>query len=299
METWVIFTLIAEVMWAFTSFFDKILLSKNYIKNPLVFIAFNGLMNVLLVFLLPFFRLEPMKISDAAIVLLAGIFLSSGVALYYKAVQSEEISRVLMLWQLVPIFVVIISFLFLHESLTKNHIIGFLLLLAAGAAISYKKANGFIRLSSAFYYMIGSTILISLFYIMSKYIYSVMGFWSAFMWLRIGGFSGLLVLLHPSVRKQFAATVKEMPKRARSLIGVKMLADFSAFILLGYAMLNGPVSLITALGSSTAPIFIFIITLFSSVYLPGIIKEKIDKKSIIAKLLAIIFIIAGIIFVNL
>lgn len=299
MEIWIIFVLIAELMWAFTSFFDKILLSKRYIRNPLVFIIFNGFMNVLLVFLLPFFSLGPLKILDIIIVLLAGIFLSAGVALYYRAVQSEEISRVLMLWQLMPVFVLLISFLFLQESLTRNHFIGFLFLFAAGAVVSYKKSHGLFKLSTAFYFMIGSTFLISLAYILSKYIYQATSFWNAFIWLRIGAFSGLIVLLSPSIRKQSAETIKLMPRRARALICFKMLVDFSAFIALGFAILNGPISLISALGSATAPVFIFIITIFTSLYLPHIVKESIDKKSVIAKLAAIALIIIGIIFVNL
>ena len=75
--------------------------------------------------------------------------------------------------------------------------------------------------------------------------------------------------------------------------------DFSAFIILGLAMVDGPISLISALGSSTAPVFIFAITLWVSLYFPKLIKENIDKKAILIKILAIALIITGIIFVNL
>ena len=110
MQTWILFTLIAELIWSFTSLFDKILLSKGHIKSPYVFIVFNGAMNALLVFLLPFFDFGHLSVMDITIALVAGLFLTIGIIFYYKAVQYEEISRVLMLWQLIPIFVLITSF---------------------------------------------------------------------------------------------------------------------------------------------------------------------------------------------
>ena len=299
MQTWILFILIAELIWSFTSLFDKIILSRGHIKSPYVFVAFNGLMNILLIFLLPFYDFGPLSISNILIAVTAGIFLTLGIVFYYKAVQREEISRVLMLWQLIPIFVLVMSFLFIDEVLTKKHFAGFLFLFAAGLVVSYKKVNGKFKLSKAFYLMLGSTLLISVYYVVSKHIYEVTDFWSAFMWLRVAAFSGILVLFIPSVRKQFITTMKNMKREIRGLIGFKMIVDFSAFMFLGYAMLNGPISLISALGSATAPMFIFFITIFTSIYLPHLIKENIDKKSVLTKIMAIALIIAGIIFVNL
>ena len=172
-------------------------------------------------------------------------------------------------------------------------------LFAAGLAVSYKKANGKFILSKAFYFMLLSALPISLYYIMSKHIYEVTDFWSAFMWLRVAAFSGVLVLLVPSIRKEFVSTVKSMKSSAKKLIGFKMIVDFSAFIFLGYALFNGPVSIVSALGSAAAPTFIFFITVFTSIYLPNLVKEEIDRKSVLTKIAAIALIIAGIIFVNL
>ena len=299
MQTWIYFVLIAELIWAFTSLIDKIMLSKNYIKSPFVFIIFNGLMNILLVFLLPFFSFGSLSNMDIFISLLAGIFLTLGIILYYKAVQCEEISRVLILWQLTPIFVLVMSYLFLSEFLTKNYFIGFIFLFAAGLIVSYKKINGSFKLSKAFYFMIGSTLLISVYYVLSKHIYSITSFWSAFMWLRVAALSSLLLLFFSSIRNQFISTWREMRKGIKSLITFKMIFDFSAFIILGFAILNGPISLISALGSATAPIFIFIITLLTTLYVPHLVKEDVDKKTVLTKIAAIVLIIVGIIFVTL
>ena len=299
MQNWVYFVLIAQGIWSITSLIDKIVISKGYIKNPAVYIVLNGLSNIFLVFLLPFVGLEPLKFMDILIVLLSGVMFSFAVAIYYKAVQYDEISRVAMLFQIIPVFVLILSFLFLGEILTKSHFMGFLFLLSAGITVSYKKFENSFKLSKAFYYMLISTFLAALYYVSSKHIFSVTNFWSAFIWLRLTSFSALFVLFVPSIRKQFAETFKGMKSKVKGLLSFKMLIDFSAFIFSGYAILYGPISLVTALNNSINPLFVFMITLFTSVYIPNLIREDIDKRAILTKVLAIALIIAGIVFVNL
>ena len=291
--------LIAQGIWSITSLIDKIVISKNYIKNPLVYIVLNGLMNILLIFLLLFVSFEPLKLTDFLIVFFSGIVFSASVILYYKAVQYDDISKVIILFQLGPIFVLILSFLFLGEILTENHFIGFIFLLGAGIIVSHKRAEKSFKLSRAFYYMLIAAFLGAISAVGAKYIYSITSFWSAFLWLRLSGFTALLVLLLPSIRQDSLKTFKLMKPKIKGLMVFKMVIDFSAFIFAGYALLNGSVSLVIALGSSLLPLFVFILTLITSIYLPKLIKEEINKKAILTKLLAIVLIIIGIVFVNL
>ena len=208
MDNWIYFVLIAQGIWSVTSLIDKIVISKGYIKNPLVYIVLNGLMNVFLIFLLPFVGFEQIKLLDIVIVLVSGISFSIAVTLYYKAVQYDEISRVVMLYQITPIFVLILSFLFLGDVLTKNHLMGFLFLLSAGVVISYKKAKQSFKLSKAFYLMLTSALFGAIALISAKHIFSVTSFWGAFLWLRLSGFTALFVLFVPTIRNQFIETFK-------------------------------------------------------------------------------------------
>ena len=187
----------------------------------------------------------------------------------------------------------------MNDVLTTRHLIGFLFLFVAGLVVSYKKINGSFKLSKAFYYMLASTLLISVYYISSTHIYKVTSFWSAFMWLRLSSFSSVLLLLIPSIRKQFIETFMNMKKSIKALIISKQFVDFLAFIVLGLAILNGPIALISALGSAAAPIFIFALTVATTTYLPNLIKEEINKNIVFIKLAAILLIIAGIVFMNL
>ena len=299
MPNWIYFALVGQGIWAFTSIVDKIVISKGYIKNPFVYIVLNGLMNVFLVFLLPFFNFGPLKFTDILIALFAGVMLSAAVTVYYKSVQYDEISRIKIMYQMEPILVLVLAFIFLGNVLTKKHFTGFLFLVAAGMIVSYNRTKKSFKLSKSFYLVLISILFAAFGYIAAKHILSVTSFWSAFLWLRLANSSALCVLLVPSIRNEFFETFKNMKNSIRSLLGFKMVIDFSAFIFANYALVNGPVALVAAMETSVSPLFVFIMTLLTSVYFPRILKEGMNKKTIFIKLSAILFIIIGIAFINL
>jgi hypothetical protein len=111
--------------------------------------------------------------------------------------------------------------------------------------------------------------------------------------------SALAVLLAPSVRSEFIETFRNMKNSIRGLLSFKMLVDFSAFVFSGYALSNGITSLVGALETAVAPLFTFVIALFITLYFPRMLEEKIDKRAILTKLLAIVLVATGIIFINL
>ena len=298
MLNWIWFVLISQGIWSITSMIDKFVISKSYIKNPFVYIVLNGFTSIFLIFLLPFVGFEPIKFNDLLIGLFGGVVFSTGIVIYYKAVQYDEISRIVMVGQLGPVFVLVLSYLFLGEILAKNYFIGFLFLICAGLVISYKKINGSFKLSKAFILMMASVFLTSISLIIAKYIYTITSFWSAFLWLRVTGLTALFVLLFPSLRKDALNTFKVMAPKIKGLMIFKMFIDFSAFVFAGYALMKGPTSLVAALSSSLLPLFVFILALITSVYLPKLVKEDIDRKSILTKLFAFAMILIGVLFVN-
>ncbi len=299
MESWVFFVLIAQGIWAFTSLIDKFVISKSYIKNPLVYIILNGLTNILLVFLLPFVDFKPLNLINFLIASLSSTAVTIGIILYYKAVQYEEISRITILNQLIPVFVLVLSFLILNESLSSSNFIGFIFLLSAGLVVSYKKIGTRLKISRAFYLMFISAIFIAVAYVSAKHIFNVAPFWSAVLWLRLTSFVALVVLFIPSIKKEFIETFTGMKNSIKGLLGLKMTVDFIAFIISDFAILLGPVSLVSALSASSSPLLVFVLALLTTLYFPKILKEDISRKNILIKLLAILLIIIGIIFVNL
>src|SRR3989344_9489064 len=273
MATWIYFVLSAQLIWAFCSLIDKFVISKGHIRNPMVYIVLNGAMNVLLVFFLPFFDFSPLNAFDFSMALLSSTAVTAAIIIYYKAVQYEEISRILMLFQFIPIFTLLLSFIILGERLSGNDLIGFALLIAAGVLVSYHKEKRSFRIGKAFYLMIAHGFLVGIAYVSAKHVFNVTDFWSGVLWLKLTSFVAFAVLLVPSVRKEFMQTFKSMAIKVKGLLGFKMAMDFSAFVMSDFAILIGPVALVSALASASAPVFIFILALLVSLYFPNLDRE--------------------------
>lgn len=298
MQSWIIFVLLAQIMWAFCSLVDKNVISKGYLTSPLVYIVLNGVSNLSLFLLLPFFKFSPLSLMDFFAALASSVLAFVGVILYYEAVKYEEISRITMLYPFTPLFVIILSFFFLTESLSAYNLFGFAFLLAAGLVAAYHKSKKIFRLNRAFYLMVGSTFSISIAYITAKHVFNVTDFWSGVLWLRLTGFSAFLVLLAPPVRKGFAETFRKMKPATKKLLGFKVTIDAIAFTISDYAILLGPVSLVAALSNASAPLFTFALALASTLYLPSFVREDTHMENIFVKLIALLLIITGIVFIN-
>ncbi|MEK6892260.1 MAG: EamA family transporter, partial [Nanoarchaeota archaeon] len=288
MQTWIFFVFIAQFIWAICSLIDKNVISKGYLTNPLVYIILNGVSNLSLFLLLPFFHFSPLSLMDFLAALASSALAFVGVILYYEAVKYEEISRITMLYPFTPLFVIILSFFFLNESLSMYRLFGFALLIAAGLIAAYHKSKKMFRLNKSFYLMIGSTFSIAIAYITAKHVFTVTDFWSGVLWLRLTGFSAFLVLIIPSVRRDFARTFKNMKNKIKGLLGFKVTIDAAAFVISDYAILLGPVSLVAALSNAAAPLFTFTLALIATFYLPDFVREDTHKENIEAKLIALL-----------
>lgn len=299
MASWIFFVLAAQLIWAVCSLIDKFVISKGHIRNPLVYIVLNGLMNVFLVFLLPFFDIGPITAKEFFMALVSSASITGAIAAYYKAIQYDEISRIAVLYQFTPIFTLLIAFFALQDRLTGKDFIGFVLLILAGLIVSYHRKKRSFKIGKAFYYMILSGLLAGIAYATAKYVFNSMEFWNGVLWLKITDFVGLSVLLAPSIRKEFIQTFRRMPPKIKKLLLFKMAIDFSAFVISDAAILLGPVALVSALASASAPVFIFLLALITSLYMPRLVREEITKPAILTKLFAIALIITGIIFINL
>jgi uncharacterized membrane protein len=207
--------------------------------------------------------------------------------------MAEEATRVVSLIYTFPIFVLILSSIFLQESLSYQKYLGVMLLVASAFLVSYKKENKKFLLSTAvallIFYSFGSASL----KVLTKYALYNMDYWSFFFWSLVGNMLGAFTLtLIPKIRKKLVKDVSEIDRKT----WIYLLA-IDIFVWLGYLFLFiatsiGYVSLIAAL-MSIQPLLVFIFTLILTIHKPEILKEEISKASLLFKSLAVIFIIIG------
>lgn len=292
---WVMFVIIASALSGFCNIIDQIL-RKKHIKDSIVLSIYFGFSGLLLLLIPLFKEIAIPPLFNILILLVVGIFWIFGATLYVYSISVEEVSRVIPLWEISPIFVLLMAFLFLGERLTSSQLLAFFLILAGCFLISLKNVRGLFKLSRAFFPMILSGFMFAVTNILIKFMYSKMDFWTTLVWLGLGQvIASLLILLFKKHRTNFIKSIKSLkPKIAGALVANESIAVI-ARIFYNYALLLGPVSLVYVL-SGTSSFFVLLYAILFSVFLPKLVKEDIGKKVLLTKIIAIILIFIGLYF---
>jgi len=292
--SWILFSILSAAIWAIVNTVDKYVLTKLVRKPviPLMILGIIGLISSFSVYL--FHGFSYLSYFNIALAFAAGILYVIGVLFYFKAVKIEEISRIIPLLYLSPLFVSILAAVFLGEIFTPVKYSGIFLLIIGAIFISSKN---FIKISfgKAFWFMIVTSLTFSLNAVITKYLLDFVDFWTIFSYIRIGAFFALIPIFCFSF-KDLISTVREHGKKTVILISLNEVFALFAVILITIAMTKGYVTLVNAL-SSIQPFFVLSIAVILSVFYPKILKEEIDKKTVLIKLIAITLMFVGVILI--
>lgn len=293
METWIIFSLIAPALWAITNLFDS-KLRNSYIKDEYVLTSFAGFAGLLAFLFAPIYGFSFPGILLFIISMIAGVLYIYTMIPYFKALSIEDASTVIALWYISPILIPFFARFFLNENLLFIQYLGFALILTGGLLISIKR-NVFkkIHVSKALFMMLASGIMLDIYYLLEKYIYQNQPFWNGFLWIRIGNFVGALTILSiPKYRKSFIKIKNHLNFKSFKLIFGAELLNLIALVFIGLALSVGPVSLVTSL-TNFQPLFLLLYVILLSKFFPKLYQEKLSKKIIFIKTIAVALLISG------
>ncbi len=302
---WLLIAITAHFIFALVFVIDKYLFSRTHLR-PAAYAFYVGLLGGLAILLFPFgFSLLPLK--QILISFFAGAFFVFAIFYFYKSVQLGEVSRITpIIGGLVPLFTLLFTYSFLGERLVFNQLIAFSLLVLGGIVMAWPRKQAYLVsriVKSPLIKRLPLAVLAALFfaasYVLTKFIYLEQNFINGFIWIRLGGILGAVVLfIWPNTRKMiFETTEKIKLKTGQLAISSKVLSG-CAFILLNYAIFLGSVSLVNAL-QGVQYVFLFVLALFLSKKFPQIIKEQINQSAILQKVVAIVFIVLGLGFLAL
>jgi drug/metabolite transporter (DMT)-like permease len=288
---WYIFALLAPAFWAMNNVFIKFLITNKYKSYfPLIFTVI--LCDAVFAVGVLVFGTVTYSFPYSLLALTAGLMPLTAFWFYSKALITEEVSRIATLFQLIPVFVVFLSVIFLNEILGIQRYLGIGLIVTASILISYKKAdkNPF---SGALKFMIPFGIVIAAYTITDKTLLGYLDYWTVFFWNLLGTFLGALFLLAlPKPRTEITKTVATIGKKA----------VFTTFIGEGLYVIGTICSLIAlsltdaSLASSLfglQPFYVFFYTIILSLFLPRILKEKINKETLLLKASAVALMFTG------
>src|SRR3989344_1746574 len=138
---WVIFALAGVFSWAIVHHLDKFLLSKFSLRYGIgALVIFSSLFPVLILpLLLAFVGAAPFALPSATIATLisAGILGAIAALCYFYALEKEETTIVVSMYQISPVFGYLLGIVFLGEILAQLQIFGALVTILSVMILSF------------------------------------------------------------------------------------------------------------------------------------------------------------------
>lgn len=292
---------------------DKFLLSKK-IHSSITYAFFVGIWSIFNFVLLAFDPYLP-DLHWLLIELTAGGLFLFTMVFWYKALHQSEATRVVpIVGALVPIFSLVLSFAFLGETLDKDSLAAFGILIAGGVLISVRNTKmhlpgkvvarledilgkihaRYLPVQRLIFNSIVSAFFFSVYYVLMKYIYSNEPFIGSFVWSRLGTFLGVIfILLVPPWRELIVEHQRGIRTRKNIVffLAVRLMAAL-AFITLNWAISLGSVAMVNAL-QGTQFLFLILIVLVLSAKFPKILHEEVGRGVLVQKILGVALVSLG------
>jgi drug/metabolite transporter (DMT)-like permease len=130
-----IFAILSPLVWALMNVIDKYVISRRVIK-PLGYAALGGFVNLFLGLIFAIFSDWNFPTTAFISPAISGILLGSQFFFYYTLLSKEDISKVIGLIYVYPIYVAMLSYFFLGEKLSFIGYIGMSLIIIGAIIIS-------------------------------------------------------------------------------------------------------------------------------------------------------------------
>lgn len=291
-EVWFFYALTSVILFGLTTIVDKLMLQKR-LSSFSYFVTF---VPPALAFSIcvPFVSATNAFSVSYAIAFVAGIISAGAFFLYAVSIRKEEASRIAALTSLSPAFVAVLAVFLVDEILSSKSYLGMILMILGSALISYKSnhVKKVIPISliltltaTNFFYSLDQTL--------SKISLDHISVWPFLMMFMLGrcivAFPGLAI---PSLRGKFLSEVKSLRRNFAFTLALGSIMWSFALIFFFYAASLGPITLVSTT-ALISPLFTIIFAILMTKYLPKLLKEEIDRKTVALKLSAILLIFVG------
>ena len=300
---WFFIALLAPVFWSINTHFDKFILSK-YSKGRGVgsVFLFSTFFSVIFSAVIFIFKHDEIILNSSfhnfLLFLIPGFLSALGFYFYLQSLRKEESSIVVALFQTSPVFAYFLGYIFLGEILTLNQIFAALVVLIGAGILSFdiEEIESKIIIK---WKMVGFILLAALSFAFNDVLFKKFtiyqgSFVTSLFWQHIGIFIiGLSFFLFSKyLREDFFSLIKDSRAKIFVLNGFSEFFYTLGGLLSNLATLFAPVTIVLVVNSYQA-VFTFIIGISLTIFLPHIITEKISKRHLIQRILAIVIILLG------
>ena len=233
------------------------------------------------------------------IAIASSILRGIGILLFLYVMQTEEVSRVIPVVSIHPVFVAIMAVPLLGETLAYLEWIAIIITVAGAVLISTKLDWGSVPrwVGKSLFLPLTASILLATANLTSKYAMEYISFWNMY---AIGALGMALVFLTASLRpvafRQLRSLRRPVPTMSL-LVCNETLAPIAA-LLLFWSIERGPVSLVSAI-TGAQPVFVFIYALILSRLSSVLLEQRIGRGTMALRFAAIGMIVGGITIIHL
>lgn len=297
----VVFALMAATFYAIANILDKLIMT-DHVKRPMVKAFYGGILAPFVA--LPAFYLGGMTVPTPKILalsILAGLSFFMTVILIMRAMQLEEVSRLALLKQLTPIFVVGLSFVILDEVLSFNQYMGVGVLIFAGLISSLdhpKQGIPSLKFNKPFFLVIVSNMFAAFSFVLLKYLLSFQNFWTILYWEQFGLFlAAPIVLIAGSKYREEAKDILFSKPKTLGLLIMTTTALMSATLSLTAGFSKASASIVASINTIN-PLFTLIFVIVLQRFGFEQFEEHLSRTEILVKTMATLLFVAGIYLVR-
>jgi drug/metabolite transporter (DMT)-like permease len=295
---WISIALLAPAFWAMGNHIDKYLLGRRFdqrgVGSLMIFSALIGLPMMPLILLI---RPGVFQISllDGAIMMLNGMLYVVGLLPYFYALQKDEASIVVPLFQITAVFSYMLGLLVLGEELTGYQIGAALLIVVGSIMITLEIDRRRSKFKAkVFALMLLAALLNALNWLLFKVVAIREDFWASSFWEYAGfALAGVMMLLFvKSYRTEFLEGLRQSKLNVLGLVALNETLSLAAKTATNVASLLAPLALISTL-HGLQPLFVFIYGVLLTLYLPRYGRERLGAAIVFQKVAAIALMIVG------
>ena len=296
--SWFLIALGAPFLWAISNYIDKYMLSRFFKPGKFggIFIL-STVIGLLTAPIIYFFKPDVLAVesTNALIMVLIGFAGSFMFFPYFIALQKEDVTTVVPLFQTIPVFVYILSYFILGEQLSGVQIIASLLVIAGAIVLSVEMEGRLRFRNDVFWLMTFASLVSAVDIVLFKMLALKTDYWTVNFWGDIGYaiVAAGIFFLFPSARAEFLSV---FTTKRQGVMGANIFNEIigaGGGLLIAYATLLAPAALVWVT-NGFQPFFVFVIGIILTVYFPRLGTESLARRHIVQKLLAITIMFVGV-----
>jgi len=296
---WIFVAVLVPALYALGNYLDKVLLSKKMNSGGVgAIVLFSCLLGSLTIPIIFLIDNSVFSIGSIPKIFLTinGILTIVAMALYLVAIRDSDVSVVVPILQITPVFGFILGFLFLGESLTTFQLLGSVLIVLGALFLSLEISDSGqwkIKLR-ALILVCASALVFALSGVIFKFFAIDNGYWVTQFWEYVGiALTGILLFLFvPKYRNNFLSLFINKRVGAIKLNFITEIIMVTADLVMNFATLLAPMVLVYVV-NSFQPAFVLIYGVIISLLLPKLVKEQMTKGHLFYKTSIIAVMVLG------